>query len=339
MKSILFCLLLLSQLGYGQVFIGITPQTDASFRGLSVVDDNVAWVSGSKGWVGRSVNAGKTWKFKQVKGFEALDFRTLYAFDENRAVIANAGTPGYILYTNDAGNSWTTVYKNEDSAVFFDGVDFWNDKEGIIYGDPINGRMLLQRTSDGGKTWKEFQEQERPVLMPGEASFAASGTNIKCMKGNRVVIATGGTISRLWVSENKGKSWAAVTTPILQGQNSTGIFSFAFKNKKEGIIVGGDYKNDTLKTANVFYTKDGGKNWIRPKVPTRGYRECVTYLSKKTVIATGPSGTDISYDNGETWWSFDSQKQYHVIRKSRKGHLLLMAGGGGKIAVVNTFEN
>ena len=39
-----------------------------SFRGLSVVNDDVLWVSGSKGTVGKSIDGGKTWKFIVVKG-------------------------------------------------------------------------------------------------------------------------------------------------------------------------------------------------------------------------------------------------------------------------------
>ena len=58
------------------------------------------------------------------------------------------------LSTNDAGLNWDTVYTNYDSLAFFDGMDFWNDKEGIIYGDPIKGSMLLLQTMDSGNTWR-----------------------------------------------------------------------------------------------------------------------------------------------------------------------------------------
>ena len=79
------------------------------------------------------------------------------------------------------------------SAAFFDGIGFWNDKEGIIYGDPLKNRLLLLRTNDGGKSWEAFPEQDRPLLAAGEASFAASGTTIRCIGTQKVIIiATGG---------------------------------------------------------------------------------------------------------------------------------------------------
>ena len=42
----------------------------ASIRGLSIVDDHVAWISGSKGTIAITTNGGKTWNWQQVKGFE-----------------------------------------------------------------------------------------------------------------------------------------------------------------------------------------------------------------------------------------------------------------------------
>ncbi len=309
-------------------FFEVQAVPAASFRGLSVVDDKTVWVSGSKGWIGQSTNRGKSWTFKQLKGYEKYDFRSLYAFDAKTAVIANAGTPAFILRTTDGGITWKEVYKNEDTSAFFDGIDFWNSKEGIIYGDPLKGRLMILHTNDGGQTWKEIPEANRPALADGEASFAASGTNIRCFGKNKVIIATGGKVSRLWVSEDKGIHWRSMKTPILQGTNSTGIFSFAFSNNKNGIIVGGDYKHDSVKTAHVFHTRDGGKTWLQPKTPTGGYRECVEYISPKTLIATGPGGTDISYDGGINWKPICDEKGFHVIRKARNGskELKIIAG-------------
>ena len=51
-----------------------------SLRGMSVVNDQVVWVSGSNGMVAKSTDGGKTWRWFQVKGFEKNDFSNLKMF-------------------------------------------------------------------------------------------------------------------------------------------------------------------------------------------------------------------------------------------------------------------
>lgn len=295
---------------------------ESSFRGLSVVNDKVAWVSGSNGQVGITNDGGLSWQFQQVEGFEKMDFRTLYAFDDQRAIIANAGSPAYILITRDAGKSWKVVYTNEHKAAFFDGVDFWNEMNGIIYGDPIN-KMLLLRTEDGGQSWHEINNA--PKLRDGEASFAASGTGIRCYGENEVVISTGGIVSRLWVSKDKGETWQTLNPPIVQGENATGIYSFA-KHENLIVLVGGDYTKPEFSSNHNLYSVDNGLTWQTPSSPTRGYRECVEFISPSKLITVGPSGMDVSTNKGATWQAASDEKGFHVVRKARNGTLVIVAG-------------
>jgi photosystem II stability/assembly factor-like uncharacterized protein len=310
--------------------VAIRSMEQQSFRGLSVVDDRVAWIGGTNGWVGVSRDGGKEWKMQQVRGHEEKDFRSIYAFDSLTAVIANAGSPAYILRTEDGGRNWKTVYFNDHPDAFIDGVDFWNEKEGLIYGDPIGGRMLIIRTLDGGRTWKDADEQARPLLEDGEASFAASGTGVRCLKGGRIVVVTGGKVSRQFSSVDKGINWSAAKTPIIQGESTTGIFSIAFSGMN-GIIVGGDFKRDSLKTDHVFYSGDGGKTWIAPRRTTGGYRECVEFITEKIALAVGPGGLDITRDAGVSWSPLSAEKLFHVARKARSGSLVVIAGGDGRV--------
>jgi photosystem II stability/assembly factor-like uncharacterized protein len=272
--------------------------------------------------------------FNSVKNFETLEFRSLYAFDSLRALIANAGTPAYVLRTENGGKNWTTVYTNTHKEVFIDGMDFWNDREGIIYGDAIEGNMLLLKTDDGGLTWREFSKESRPALKDGEGSFAASGTGIRCFGDKNILIATGGRTSRLWVSRDKGINWNTLTPPIIQGGIMTGIFSVAFADATHWIIVGGNYEIDSLKTDHVFFTPDAGKNWKQPAVSTRGLRECVEFINRTTVLASGLNGIDISYDRGQNWLPFSEEKKFSVIRKSRKDSLIVLAGADGQVALL-----
>ncbi len=333
MKKLILLFVLIAPFGFSQELKwNTTPlNVKTSIRGMSVVDDSVAWVSGSGGYVGKTTNGGHDWNLKQITGFEKLEFRSLFAFSSTSAIVANAGSPGYILLTEDGGLNWREVYKNENKDAFFDGIDFWNDKEGMIYGDPIQKKMLLLRTHDGGLHWEEISGS--PLLEEGEASFAASGTGIRCLKNKKIVIATGGKVSRLWISNDKGSSWNTIPSPMIQGESSTGIFSVSFWDEKKASIVGGDYLKDSLSIDHNFYSLDGGKHWLKPMVPTRGYRECVEYITEKVMIATGPGGTDISHDGGIKWKPLSDEKSFHVVRKGRKGSLILLAGNS-KIAVL-----
>lgn len=312
-------------------FKRIETNINSSLRGLSVVDNKVAWVSGSNGWVGHTNNGGKSWKFSQVGEFEDKGFRSLFAFDDKRAVIANAGAPANILITINGGKDWKKVYTNNDSAAFFDGMDFWNNNEGLIYGDAINGKMLLLKTIDGGNTWNEVVS--RPKLEEGEASFAASGTGIRCFEDGKVIIATGGKKSRLWLSEDKGETWRTINPPIVQGGNTTGIYSFAVHGQTLN-LVGGDYKNPPYNIDHNLLSNDLGENWITPASTTRGYRECVEFISNHTWIATGPTGTDITEDDGMNWKPLSDEEGFHVVRKARTGTLMIIAGTKGHISIL-----
>ncbi len=292
-------------------------------------------MSGTRGTVCKSIDGGVTFDCKIIPGYDSTDFRSIYAFDKFTAIIGNTGSPAKILMTTDGGQTWKETFSNEHVAAFIDGIDFWNSRDGILYGDPIDGALLLAVTHDGGLTWIEMPEEKSPQLVPGEASFAASGTAIRCIDENKVVIASGGKISRMFISDDQGSTWKWVPTPVLQGNESTGIFSIAFRDTMRGVVTGGDYKNDSLSKDHVFLTNDGGNNWQSPSKPTRGYRECVEYISDKQLIAAGPSGIDISSNGGLTWEAFSDEKKFHVVRKSRNGKKVFVIGGGGKIGIIN----
>jgi photosystem II stability/assembly factor-like uncharacterized protein len=310
-----------------------TSGTMASFRGLSVVDDSVAWVSGSLGTIGKTVSGGRKWQFRTVPGMEKADFRTLYAFDSLNALIGNAGSPSILLRTEDGGKTWKEVYRNVHPDAFLDGVDFWDKKRGIVYGDPINGRIVLLKTIDGGKHWLELPESQRPKLDSGEASFAASGTNIRTWGKSNVLIATGGKISRLWFSENDGQTWRQLTVPILQGKASQGIFSVAVHGKI-WMVVGGDYLADTLRKQHVFVSQNEGRSWMFPKEPTQGYRESVEWIRGNTWLSTGPSGTDLSSNDGNTWMPISNIRGFHALRRAQKGNTVFLAGSKGILGFV-----
>jgi photosystem II stability/assembly factor-like uncharacterized protein len=320
--------------------VGQTPQveiltsgTKTSLRGLSVVNDNVIWVSGSNGTVGKSTNAGKNWKWMTVNGFEKTDFRDIEAFDANTAVIMGIGEPAYILKTSNGGESWRVVYENKAKGMFLDAMDFANNQQGIVVGDPINGKIFIARTNNSGNTWEEIvQESNRPIADSGEAFFAASGSNIKLFANDEYFIVSGGLRSRL-ISNS-----VATDLPIVQGKESTGANAIdVYDNgipKKPGsrmVVVGGDFKADSIDLNNCFYSSNGGKTWQTPETPPHGYRSSVEYLSKKDILCTGLNGVDYSGDGGKNW-KWISKEGFNVCRIARIGTAVFLAGNNGKIA-------
>jgi photosystem II stability/assembly factor-like uncharacterized protein len=332
MKNILLYLILFPLAGFSQQYTlkQLTAGKNTSMRGLSVISDQVAWVSGSNGYVAKTVDGGSTWEWMQPKGYEKLDFRDIEAFDAQNAIIVNAGSPAYILLTADGGKNWKEVYKNIDSLIFLDGMDFWNRKEGIIFGDPINNKMQLLKTNDGGLTWQDISGNLKKDLAVGEAGFAASGTTIRTQADGKVWIASGGKVSNIYYSANYGKKWKVYACPIIQGESSTGPFSIGFYNSKTGIAVGGNYLKDKENANNVVLTTNGGKTWFKPIMPVLGFRSAVEYIKDKLWVATGSSGTDYSIDGGQNWINF-STLNFNALQRAKNGNLILLTGNRGQI--------
>ncbi len=337
MKRIFLLLLFCPFISFAQNYAlkELTSGKNTSIRGLSVLSNYVAWVSGSNGQVGKTLDGGKIWTWTQPKGYEKLDFRDIEAFDELKAIVVNAGSPAFILSTLDGGKSWTEVYKNTDSAIFLDGMSFWDHQQGIIFGDPINNKMQLLKTTDGGFTWQDISGNLKKDLAKGEAGFAASGTTIRTTTDGKVWIASGGSKSNIYYSSNYGNSWKVYPCPILQGESSTGPFSIAFYNNKQGLAVGGDYLKDKENTNNVLMTNNGGKTWIKPEKQVYGYRSAVEYITDKICFTTGSSGTDYSTDGGNTWTNI-SKLNFNALQKAKIGSLILLTGNRGNIYQVVT---
>lgn len=309
----------------------LTAGTQTSLRGLSVVDDQTIWASGSNGMVGLSTDGGQHWKWHQVKGFEKNDFRDIEGFDAKTAVIMAVGEPAFILKTFNGGETWKTVYADSSKGIFLDAMEFWENGNGMVVGDPMDGKIYVCRTADFGNTWLRYEPKSLPMAEDGEAMFASSGTNIRRLSNLEAIVVTGGKRSRLLIHER------FMDLPLLQGTASTGANSIALWNvpprKPRMIIVGGDYKLDTARAGNCIYSTDLGKHWKQPEVPPHGYRSCVEFIDGERALACGTSGVDITEDGGRTW-QLVSREGFHVCQKAKKGKKIVLAGSGGRIAAL-----
>ena len=312
---------------------------ESSLRGLCVVSRDIVWASGTESTVVRSLNGGTSWEVVSPNMETTLDFRDIHAFDAENAVILSAGQPARVYRTQNGGTNWELTFEHPDSRSFFDALSFWDRQRGIAMSDPIDGRVLLIKTSDGGKTWTELDRDRRPLSEAGEAGFAASGTNLRVVGEETVHIALGGALpdqrvatSRIVSSFDGGDSWTTTTVPMPRSQ-SAGIFSMAFAATGNGVAVGGDYKEPERVAGNVAVTSDGGGTWSEPSgTPPRGYRSGVSFCIRedhRVWVAVGPSGTDVSEDDGKSW-RLASELGFHAVQF--KGDAGFASGAEGRIA-------
>ncbi len=311
--------------------------TTERFRAVSAVSGTVAWASGSKGSVVRTVDGGAHWAALAVPGSEALDFRDIEAIDDQVAYVLSIG-PGdrsRIYKTVDAGKSWTLQFTNPDPKAFYDAIAFWDERNGLAVGDPVDGRFTIVRTDDGGRTWSLVPEAKRPKALPGDGMFAASGTCVTVQGKEHAWFGTGGAASaRIFRSTDRGLTWSEAATPIAAGTASAGIFSIAFSDPRHGLVVGGDYRKEQESSDNIARTSDGGRTWaLIGSTRLRGFRSGIVFVpgsGGRQLIAVGPAGTDRSADGGSTW-SLLGEVGFHAVSVDRAGKSVWAVGEQGRV--------
>lgn len=310
--------------------------TEAELRGLSVVSPEVAWASGMRGTVVRTIDGGRHWIADSVPGATKLDLRAIAATSPKVAHAMSIADSGRIFRTTDGGRTWSQRFMSVRKGSFFDAIQFWDARHGIAVSDPVDGRFYLITTSDGGESWQDVPTDRLPLALPNEGAFAASGSCLAVHGRGDVWFVTGGaSVARIFHSPDRGRSWTVTDTPIRAGAASEGIFSVAFRDSKHGVIAGGDYQKPTLRGRNLALTSDGGATWVLADstASPAGFRSAVAYVpgtAGRTLVAVGLSGTDTSSDGGLTWVSTDTVAYNSVQFAGTAGYAV---GPKGRVAV------
>ena len=310
----------------------LTPTgSTASLRGLSAVSENVAWASGSAGTVLRTLDKGASWSSVGPPGTATLQFRDIEAFDAQTAVILSIGegTDSRIYRTADGGQTWTLVFQNTEPTAFYDCMAWFDNHRGLALSDPVNGFFRILATSDGGRSW-QIVAADMPAALPGEFAFAASGQCITAAGGRDAWFGTGGTaVARVFHTGDRGQTWTVSATPMLSGPTA-GINALAFRDGRHGLAVGGDFLNPTVAPNSLALSDDGGNSWRLVADAPNHYRSGAIWVTGTDAIIVGPSGSDVSFDQGESWQRFDSGP-FHTV-DCAGGHACWASGTAGRVA-------
>jgi photosystem II stability/assembly factor-like uncharacterized protein len=311
----------------------LAPQNSGTTQGLisvSPVNPRVVWASGRGGTFVRTTDGGQHWTASVVPGAELLQFRDVQGVSEKVAYLQSIGenpTDFRIYKTVDGGAHWTIEFQNQLPGAFYDCFAFWTPKRGISHSDSVNGVFPDIRTTDG-TTWHDISSNLPPAL-PGEFSFASSGTCVATQGGMNAWIATGGsTTARVLRTTDGGDTWSAHDTPLLSSP-SAGAFTVAFRDRFHGIVGGGDLDPSDPNNAMTATSNDGGTTWkLTSPPPVTGAIFGLAYVGRATgsgaqtgaeegghavVITANTGGAAWTPDEGNHWFTLPGLSGFWAV--------------------------
>jgi photosystem II stability/assembly factor-like uncharacterized protein len=245
---------------------------------------------------------------------------------------AGNGAASQIYYSGDAGKNWTQQFRNGNSKAFYDCMAFWDDKHGIALSDGVDEIFPLLLTHNG-KDWGLLSEAASPHSRSGEGSFAASGTCLVTRDDRFAWFGTGaaaGGQARVFRTADAGRTWQSADTPIATSA-SAGIATVAFRDTLHGVAMGGNIAKPDTFLVNVAITSDGGVTWETgaiPPFPGAVYGAAYAVNGPRpALVAVGPRGAAISWDDARTWVLIDTL-DYWSVGMGKGGHGWLVGPGG-----------
>lgn len=321
----------------------LTPQqsgTTNRLQAVSPVNSRIVWASGVGGTFTVTSDGGNTWKAGVVAGASALQFRDVEGVSARVAYLLSSGegSANRIYKTQDGGATWSLQFQaGPDPRNFYDCFDFWTPRRGITFADAVDGRFPAIRTTNG-RTWKDIGDRLPAAQPGGEAAFAASGTCVATQGNERAWIATGAAAkARILATADGGNRWKAYDTPLVSGE-AAGGFSVAFRDRRHGIVVGGDLLVAGAQTDNVAVSSDGGKTWtLVDETPFPGAAFGASYapgVGRRTVVATGPGGAAWSRNEGNSWTTLPGVEGFWAVAFSNR-RVGWLVGTNGRILKID----
>jgi photosystem II stability/assembly factor-like uncharacterized protein len=265
-------LLVLNASGQDWKWINPLP-TGNRLNCVKFADSSTVFAIGNYGTIVKSTDGGMKWKF-QNSGTN-IDLFSISVIDKDTVYISSRDFS--VLKTTNGGDTWEKVLAGPTGNHSTSYIFFVNPAVGFL----VRGGMLLNKTTDYGKTWiylqtgSEFQHITSIYFSnidTGYASGLSSGKMLKTIDG--------------------GVNWSTITLPLDKQINS-----IIFTDDRTGYIIGN--------LGEILKTVDSGNTWlIQNKYPssiTNDDLYSVDFINNDTGFVVG--GKDIlkTIDGGNNW--------------------------------------
>ncbi|WP_141733564.1 sialidase family protein [Oligoflexus tunisiensis] len=209
-----------------------------SIDDVAAVNKDIVWVAGGQGYVGKTLDGGKTWTDVRTGSNEFTPFITAVDADH-----AWAATYKDVYQTVNGGQTWSKL--NAPA-----GVGFGNINE-IRFADQTNGYVLtsigitaqvtLYVTNDGGLSWRSLQIPHNPP-----ANSAMEFLSMHVLDANVIsLVSSSGYIYR---SEDGGLTFSQ--SKVFSGNETIGCLNFV--DAQTGFLALGN---------RILSSRDGGRSW------------------------------------------------------------------------------
>jgi len=219
-------------------------------------NDSAVWADFASE-IHRSLDGGKSWERISVP--YSVKWTSLRPLNTDTAFFSAMYWGFY--KTEDGGLTWEDMHKEENHPNHF---HFFDSNEGMmldvklkIHGQisGIGDTTRIWKTSDGGYTWIEVLEPDRPAFLPGEVWYHHANNMNRQTIGDTIFFGT--SAGRVFRSFDRGNTWEAFYTGLGHNQFIISIAHHGTKNMM--VLSDGEYWGTDFKTS---FTNDGGASWI-----------------------------------------------------------------------------
>lgn len=191
----------------------------------SFIDDNTGLMVGGAGGIAKTIDGGGLWKYFSYTFTDATNTIVKPVLNEVQFINSNTamavGTNGAMAKSIDGGTTWTPI----TTPFYASGIEiytlfFFDENNGYIAGEPIDGNTSIYKTDNGGTSWAKvtgIPEEGRAIL---KIRFSANGVGYFTGMHNGIWEADGMS-SLVWkFADNTWTDYSLKNTTVFPNVNA-----------------------------------------------------------------------------------------------------------------------